>query len=132
MNGDIYIVDRCNQRVQVFTSGRIYKATLGILDETGIDNQHFNYPWGVFIDQSGKVYVVDTGNERIQIFNQSHVYQRTLGMTGECGQDFNHFCMPHAVTVDTLGHIFVADVISNDRIQVFDASGAYLTTIGGN
>jgi len=133
VNGDIYVVDRCNQRIQVFTSSRVYKATLGVTDQTGSDNVHFNWPWGVAVDASGKIYVADTANYRVQkctLSGSSGTCTTFAGVTGEWGDDFGHLDSPSAVAIDRTGRVYVADQWNN-RIQVFDASGAYLTTIGG-
>jgi hypothetical protein len=78
------------------------------------------------------VYVVDGDNHRVQMFNSSLVYQRTLGVTGECGYDYNHFCYPQGVAVDSHGRVYVAGGWGNVRVDVFDTTGAYLTTIGGS
>jgi len=130
VNGDIYVADRYNHRVQVFHSNRTYKTTLGVSGVSGSNNNHFDQPHGVAVDSSGNVYVADTDNNRVQVFNSSHTYQRTIGITGKCEWgDFDHLCEPFAVAVDRLDRLYVAD--TRTRVQVFDSSGAYLTTIGG-
>jgi hypothetical protein len=53
----------------------------------------------------------------------------TIG-DGTSGSRNNQFNWPEDVVVDVQGRIFVTDW-SNNRVQVFDPSGAYLTTIGG-
>ncbi|MFV2045234.1 MAG: SMP-30/gluconolactonase/LRE family protein, partial [Anaerolineales bacterium] len=131
INDDIYVVDQCNQRVQVFNINRIYKDTVGVTDTIGSDNNHFNNPRGIAVDDAGNVYVADTDNHRVQVFNSSHNYVRTLGVSGECGDDFAHFCYPHGVAVDSERRTYVASGWSNHRVQVFDSNGAYLATIGG-
>jgi len=133
VNGDIYVTDHCNHRIQVFSSSRVYKATLGVLDETGTDNQHFNLPWGVGLDTSGNIYVADSENRRVQRCNlsgTSYACTSFAGETGVSGDDFGHFGDLPAIAVDNAGRVYVADPWSN-RIQVFDSSGAYLTTIAG-
>jgi len=131
-NGDIFVTDRCNQRIQVFTKDRIYKATLGVLDEPGNDNAHFSNPYGVAVDANGRVYVADEANQRVQrctLSGTSYTCTTFAGVTGEWGDDFDHLC-PRSVAVDNVGHVYVTDG-DNHRVQVFDDSGAYLTTIGG-
>jgi DNA-binding beta-propeller fold protein YncE len=130
LNGDIYVADRDNQRVQVFTSTLQWKATLGQTGVSGIDNAHFNGPRGVAVDWSGNVYVADRENQRVQKFNSSHAYVDTLGVTGVCSASLDHFCSPSAVAVDRLGRVYIADS-GQHRVQVFDANGGYLATIGG-
>jgi hypothetical protein len=133
---DIYVADKCNQRVQVFTSARAYKATLGATGTSGSDALHFNDPWGVTVDSKGNIYVADSQNHRIQKCNliasaPGYACSTFAGETGVNANDFGHLGHPLSVKVDAAGRVYVADEWNN-RIQVFNSSGAYLTTIGGN
>ncbi len=134
VNGDIVVTDQCNQRVQVFDSSRAYKATIGVLHETGEDNQHFNWPrGGTAVGADGAIYVPDSDNFRVQrCAGNGGTYSCTtfLGQTGEYDRGLSYL-HPRAVAVDNEGRVYVADDW-NKRLQVFDAAGAYLTTIGGN
>ncbi len=58
-------------------------------------------------------------------------YVRTIGTTGACGQNFDQLCGPGALAVDGANRVYVAEG-GNDRVQVFDSSGGYLTTIAGS
>jgi DNA-binding beta-propeller fold protein YncE len=60
------------------------------------------------------------------------VYTCTVfaGVTGENGSDFAHL-RPSGIALDKNGRLYVADD-SNNRVQVFDATGAYMATIGGS
>ena len=133
VNGDIYIADHCNQRVQVFTSSRAYKTTIGVPEEQGSDNAHLNYPWNVAVDKNGAVYIADTDNKRIQkctLAGSVPTCSTFLGDAGISDRAFNHF-NPLSLAVDAAGRVYVADEW-NSRVQVFDSTGAYLTTIGGS
>jgi sugar lactone lactonase YvrE len=132
VNQDIYVVDSCNQRIQVFDKDRLYKATLGVTDETGTDNLHFDSPYGIALDALGNIYVADTWNYRIQkctLVGTAYSCTTFAGETGVFDDAFNHF-YPQAVAVDHIGNVYVADEW-NSRVQVYDKYGAYLTTIGG-
>ncbi len=136
VNGDIYVADYCNHRIQVFTSSQNYKATLGATGLSGSDNLHFNNPRGVALDSAGNLYVADSGNHRIQkcylIEGAPGFACSTLaGETGVNADDFGHLAYPESVKVDASGLVYVADEW-NCRIQVFNSSGAYLTTIAGS
>lgn len=133
-NGDIFVVDKCNQRIQVYTSAWVYRMTLGTLDTTGTDNRHFSWPQGVAVDASGAVFVADTDNFRVQkctLSANDYACTTFAGETGVPGDDFGHLDPPTAVAVGSDGRVIVVDMW-NSRIQVFDAGGAYLTTIGGS
>jgi hypothetical protein len=132
-NGDIFVVDQCNQRVQVYTSAWVYRMTLGVVGQTGTDNRHFDWPSGVAVNASGAVFVADLNNYRVQkctLSANDYACTTFVGETGVSGDDFDHL-NPAAVAVGHDGRVVVADVW-NTRIQVFDATGAYLTTIGGS
>ncbi|MCK4717564.1 MAG: 6-bladed beta-propeller, partial [Thermoplasmata archaeon] len=64
-NGNIYVADTGNQRVQIFDSSGQYLRTLGVTEKVGPDNCHFNEPSSVFADDDGKLYVADRGNDRV-------------------------------------------------------------------
>jgi sugar lactone lactonase YvrE len=120
--GNIYVSDCENNRVQIYNSSRTYVTTLGA--------GQFNCPMGVSVDSARNIYVADGRNNRVQKFNSSLVLQMTLGTPGPGSEDFAHFGgQPEDVTVDAQGRIYVADTW-NQRVQVFDTNGAYLTSIG--
>jgi DNA-binding beta-propeller fold protein YncE len=65
---NIYVTDRDNDRVQVFTNNGTFITSLG---SEGESDGQFNRPEGIGVDpfsDTGLVYVADTGNTRIQIF----------------------------------------------------------------
>jgi streptogramin lyase len=131
LNGDIYVADSWNQRVQVFKSNYQWKATIGQTGNPGTGNNQFNQPHGVFVDKNGDIYVADRQNHRVQVFDKNRTYKATLGVTGECDREFGNMCSPQTVIVDNLGRIFVSEEWEN-RVQVFDDKYRYLTTVGGS
>ncbi len=133
VNGDIYVVDRDNNRIQVFNSQRQYKLQLGA-GTYGSSNTEFAGPAGVAVDTAGNIYVVDQDNNRVQkctVSGAAYTCSPFVGVTGQSGDDFGHLAWPYSVAVDNSGRVYVADT-SNQRVQVFDSTGAYLTTVGGN
>ncbi|MBN1139865.1 MAG: hypothetical protein JXM73_25055, partial [Anaerolineae bacterium] len=129
----IYVADSENHRVQIYEPIGAYLATLGQTGTSGSGNGHFNLPTDVAVDSSGTIYVADEGNDRVQVFNSNRQYVRTIGQTGSPGNDFGRFSSwgPHRLAVDAQGRLYVSDS-GNNRIQVFDSTGAYLTTISGS
>ena len=132
VNGDFYVADRCNNRVQVFDSNRVYKMQLGT-GAYGSSNTQFADPLGVAVDKQGNVYVADDGNNRVQkcvVSGATYTCATFAGVTGQSGDDFGHLSGPHSVAVDATGRVYIADAW-NERVQVFDSNGAYLSSIGG-
>jgi len=132
-DGNIYVSDTGNERVQVFESTGAHLATIGVTGQWGSDNAHFNWPRHIAIDSGDLLYVADTGNHRVQIFSvvdpSAITYVATLGVPGESGSDNAHLNWAEGVGVDAT-RIYVADS-SNARVQIFDrTTRTYLTTLG--
>ena len=64
--GNIYILDSGNHRIQKFDPSGKYIATIG---NKGQGPGEFYFPASLDIDSSGMIYVSDTQNQRIQILN---------------------------------------------------------------
>ncbi|MBM3275396.1 MAG: NHL repeat-containing protein, partial [Candidatus Sericytochromatia bacterium] len=71
-NGDIYVVDSGNNRVQRFNRDGQFMSEFGGM---GAGNGQFNTPTGIAIDRDGYVYLSDTNNNRVQKFAPSRLYQ---------------------------------------------------------
>jgi tripartite motif-containing protein 71 len=133
-NGDIYVADSCNARVQVYDSQRVYKGTLGVTQVEGTDSQHFAWPHGLAVDASGNAYVADQNNLRVQkcrLLGSSYTCVPFAGVPGVGGTDFRFSNGPVGIAIGPDGLIYVVEQWQN-RVQVFDPSGAYRTTLGGN
>lgn len=126
--GYIYVSDAENHRVQIYDNSRAFVGRIGVTGQCGSDNAHLCWPIGVEVDSAGNIYIADIANCRVQKFNNSRVYQMTFGITGSCGDSLLEVSAED-VAVDLQGQVYVSGW--NDRVQVFDPSGAYLTTIGG-
>src|SRR5690606_6703724 len=63
--GNVYVVDSLNNRIQKFTSDGTFVLKWG---SDGRSDGKFSYPTGIAVDSEGNVYVADTGNNRIQKF----------------------------------------------------------------
>jgi DNA-binding beta-propeller fold protein YncE len=88
----------------------------------------FNRPTNVAFRANGDVYVSDGYvNSRVIEFNPAGEFVRKWGTKGTGDGQFN---LVHDVQVDQSGKVYVADRL-NERIQVFDADGKYLTQWNG-
>ncbi len=66
-NNLIYVVDRNNDRVQVFN--RTTQAYVTQFGSEGTANGLFRTPEDIAIDLAGQIYVVDRDNHRVQVFD---------------------------------------------------------------
>ena len=109
--------------VTKFTLDGQFIASVG---SKGSGRLQFRTPFAIaYNDTNNKVYVCDTYNHRITILNLDLTFH---GSFGSEGSETGKFDKPYGVSVDSRGNVLVAD-FSNSRIQVFDASGRYLSSI---
>lgn len=64
-NGDLYVTDTGNQRLQKFDREGTFITQWGGF---GNGDGQFNFPYGVAVDPRGSVFVVDSANSRVQQF----------------------------------------------------------------
>jgi DNA-binding beta-propeller fold protein YncE len=96
-NGDIYVVDTWNSRIQKFSKDGVFLDTWGSYGSA--DNQFIvNVDSGIYADARGYVYLSDSGNHKIKVFNSN----------GSVITSFTNF-WPAGLVVDGSGYIYVID-----------------------
>ena len=131
--GNIWVTDfaaKNGKGMQVFKfspEGKVL-MTLGKAGVAGPDNDEFSQPSGVAIAANGDIFVADghggpTSNYRIVKFSPDGKFIKTWGTKGSGPGQFDAL---HAIAIDRKGRVLVADR-GNNRIQVFDQDGAYIT-----
>lgn len=70
-NGNVYVADTANHRVQLFLSGQAAGITIaGTTSVSGSSAHLLNEPVSVALDSQSNLYVVDQQNHRIQRFKK--------------------------------------------------------------
>jgi sugar lactone lactonase YvrE len=138
-NGNLYIADKGNSRIQKFPSGSD-SATNGITvagsNTLGAAANQLNLPTGVVVDGSGNIYVTDQQNNRVQKFvsvggvidSNGLTVAGVNGVNGSGQQDLNG---PISARIDAHGNIYVADE-GNDRIQKYSYGANSIANISAN
>lgn len=110
--GNLYVADTMNARVQVFDAEGRYVKTIG---ERGDAYGMFDKPKGVALDSFGNLYVVDSSWSNVQIFNPRGEILLYFGGRGKVpGLLFN----PTGITIGAENRIFVADAF-NQRVAMY-------------
>jgi DNA-binding beta-propeller fold protein YncE len=129
--GDAYVVDSLNHRVQRFDATGQF---LGQVGQQGKGDGEFNEPWGIAVDKQGNVYVADTWNHRIQVFTADLRFVRRWGEfsngVGMPKGGEGNFYGPRGIAVDEQGYVYVTDT-GNKRVQKFDSQGRFVASFGG-
>jgi DNA-binding beta-propeller fold protein YncE len=120
----VYCTDRDTHTVTQWTREGALLHTWGTPNRPGAPGEPFNEPSRAFLAPSGDLYVSDGyGQHRVHRFAPDGTLKRSWG---ERGTGPGQFGWPvHSVTVDSRGRVLVVDR-ENDRVQHFDADGAYL------
>jgi predicted membrane-bound mannosyltransferase/sugar lactone lactonase YvrE len=125
-NGNVYVVDTWNYRVQKFSADGEFISMWGT-NGFGDTPSAFYGPRGIAVDATGKVFVVDTGNKRIVVFDSNDKYITQFGVAGMGTGQLDE---PVGIALDDQGNVYITDTW-NQRIQVFssDTSGLIYTSI---
>jgi len=110
--GDLYVTDSLNCRVQEFDPNFKYVRSFG---QRGDAWGQFTRPKGVALDSFGNLYVADSGWSNVQIFNQKGQILLFFGGRGPLPGMLKN---PTAVTIDAANHIYVGDFL-NHRVEEY-------------
>jgi DNA-binding beta-propeller fold protein YncE len=102
---NVYVADRENKRIQVFTAEGMFIRQLG----EGIA------PYGLFITREDQIFVADGVKHEVIKLDRDG---KALARWGGGGREPGKFLMPHGITVGGDGAVYVAEV-TGARLQKF-------------
>jgi hypothetical protein len=114
-DGNLYVADACNHRIQVFTtSGELVRCW----GTAGSEPGQLSYPYDVAFSPGPTpfLYVMEYANHRVQKFT---LEGKSVGCWGRPGREHGGLCSPWALAVDSRGRVHVVDS-ENDRVQRID------------
>ena len=122
-DGNIYVSDLGNKRVQKFSSSGEYITEWG---NSGKQPGEFHYPSGIAVS-GDSVFVADRELNRIQKFSTDGEF---ITEWGEKGKSDGQLFFPNGIAVNN-GTVYVADT-GNQRIQIFSTDGEFLSSFGSS
>ena len=131
-NGDVYVADPDNHRVQKWAEGSLSGVTVAGGNGNGPLPNQLSGPAGIFVDDNNNLYIVDAGNNRVQKWAQWDNSGITVAGGYGQGAAANQFYFPSGIYLDSNDNLYIADA-GNDRIQKW-SNGATtgITVAGGN
>jgi DNA-binding beta-propeller fold protein YncE len=127
-NGDLYVSDTLNSRIQIFDAGGSFLSTFG---KGGDGPADFARPKGIAIDSDGHLWVADADQNRVKVYDKQG---RLCAFFGEYGYFPGQFALPSGIAIDRNNRVIVAEQILNGRLQVFryttDAEAAAELAVG--
>ena len=124
-DGNIYIADTFNHRIQKFDDSGQFLAEYG---SYGFGSENFRYPRKVAIGKNGLIVVLDGYNHRIQRINKDGEFLSSINSVGS-EPGYGQFANPLGMALDTEDNIYIADP-NNSLIQKFNADGLFLMQFG--
>jgi streptogramin lyase len=113
--GNIYVVDTGNQRVQVFDKEGNFSSILGGTNSAAGDSTFVN-PRGIGIDSRGMIYVVSNLTHIVYGFNKDGEQTFQFGSMGEANGEFS---LPNGLFVDSKDNVYITDTL-NLRVSIFN------------
>lgn len=128
-NGDLYIGDYHNNRIQVFDKDLKFKFQFG---GTGDGPGKLFSPMGPTLSPDGKrIYISDTGNFRISVFDRDGKFLFAFGRPPKPGEwGMGTFLQPFDVAIAPSGEVYVTDP-ALQLVQKFDKDGKFIRQWGG-
>jgi DNA-binding beta-propeller fold protein YncE len=122
--GNIWLVDAPAHIVYKMTPELKEIMHLGTKGVRGTGPNNFNLPTDVAFAPNGDLYVTDGyGSARVVKYSRDGKYLLEFGKRGTGPGEFG---LPHNLVVDAQGRVYVTDR-DNQRIEVFDANGKFLS-----
>ena len=131
-NGNVFVADRFNHRVQRFTATSTIGVTVAGGAGSGSNANQLNTPTSVFVDRAGNLYVSESGNNRVTRWATGATTGIVVAGGNGNGIAANQLNGPHTVFVDNGQNVFVSDQYNN-RVQRWAAGATSgVTVAGGN
>jgi DNA-binding beta-propeller fold protein YncE len=122
LDGNIYVCDDLNYRIQKFDSLGNFLMMFG---EYGQGPGQFRAPTDVAVDDSGYIYVTDFYSCRVQKFDRLGQFVLEFG---EYGHEPGQFGWPQNLAVGDSDYVYVVDV-DNHWVQRFTGGGEFDTLL---
>ncbi len=114
VDGNLYVVDGGNFRVQVFTTYGEYVTQIGGI---GVRTGQFSRPKGIDTDSAGNIYVSDAAFGNFQIFDRSGQLLLFVGDRSETPAPAK-FMLPAGLAIDEDDRVYLVDQFFR-KIDVF-------------
>ncbi|HZR26152.1 MAG TPA: hypothetical protein VFA59_21330 [Vicinamibacterales bacterium] len=115
-DGLVYVADRRNNRMQVFTTDGKFQREIFVERKTKLLGTSFSVAFSPDPAQEF-LFLADAGNGRIHIYDRKTLDE--VGGFGRVGHYAGEFVFLHNVAVDSKGNVYTAEVGNGKRVQKF-------------
>jgi DNA-binding beta-propeller fold protein YncE len=119
-DGLVYVADRANQRIQVFTPAGQYLKQMFV--NRGVASAETVAGLAFSPDPEQRfLYAADYGNSRMVVIDRARL--EVLYQFGRTGTGAGDFRSPHLIATDSKGNLYTAEVAPGNRAQKFTFKG---------
>ena len=112
-DGNLYVTDMLNNRIEVFDADGQFVRTWGTIgDAVG----QFGRPKGIAVDSDGHVWVVDQALDRVTIFGNKGQALLAFGTHGKLASQFKGLA---GITIDKSNRVFTLEQYPTGKVQIF-------------
>jgi len=115
-DGLVYVNDRRNNRMQVFTIDGKFQREIFVERPTRLLGTSFSVAFSPDPAQQ-YLYLADAGNGRVHIYDRKTLNE--IGGFGRIGHYAGEFVFLHNLAVDSKGNVYTAEVGTGRRVQKF-------------
>jgi hypothetical protein len=127
-DGLVYVCDRQDDRIEVFTKTGTFQRVIPVLPGTGVTLSPGGAPG---LGTAGSAWDLDFSNDAMQSFmyeadggnEQMHIMDRIIGSIlssfGQPGHQAGQFTFLHTVAKDSKGNLYTGETINGRRVQKF-------------
>lgn len=123
-DGLVYVCDRADDRIQVFSKTGVFQRVMAVVPGTGVTGT-------APLNTAGSAWDFDFSNDNMQTFmfeadggnEQVHIMSRILGSIlasfGQPGHQAGQFTFLHTIAKDSNGNLYAGETINGRRVQKF-------------
>ena len=126
-DGMVYVCDRPNDRIQVFTKDGKFVKEKQIAPRTLGDGS----TWDIAFSKDPAqryIYLTDGQNERVRIVERTSM--KELTSFGRGGRQPSEFFGVHSIATDSKGNIYTTETFEGKRVQKFNYKGIGMVPAG--
>ena len=116
----VYVCDRVNDRIQVFTEGRQVREGSLVEKNTLGDGAVWDIAFSKDAAQK-YFYLADGANEKVHVFDRASLTELTS--FGDGGRQPGQFYAVHSIATDSKGNVYTTETYRGQRLQKFVYKG---------
>ncbi|HJZ74169.1 MAG TPA: hypothetical protein VKE51_20655 [Vicinamibacterales bacterium] len=120
LDGNVYVCDRPNDRIQVFSKQGKFVKEVQINKTTRGDGSTWDIAFSKDPQQK-YLYLADGANEKIHVFDRVSLTELTS--FGDGGRQPGQFYAVHSIATDSKGNIYTTETYRGQRLQKFVYKG---------